>query len=83
MVRDPFSAGLAVNRQLLIPLAMVDAIGAAALAFGLGAKFSPEQLPFRWLAAHDLAMPAIVLGAVLMALSLPLMIKLVLNSTKR
>lgn len=72
-----------MNRHLLIPVALVDAMGAASLAFGLGAHFSPEELPFRWLAAHGLAIPAIVTGAVLMALSLPLIIKLALDARPR
>lgn len=70
-------------RHLLIPLALVDALGAALLAFGLGAYFSPAELPFRWLAAHGLAIPAIALGALLMLVSLPLIIKMALAAQPR
>lgn len=72
-----------MNRNLLIPVVLIEALGTALLAFGLGARFAPQELPFRWLAAQGLAIPAITVGAVLVAVSLPVVIKIALDSVKR
>lgn len=72
----------AMNRHLIIPLVLLDGLAAVLLAFGLGAWFSPEIALFKPLADRNLGMPMTLIGAVLMAICLPLMLRWLLTSMR-
>ncbi|GMU42417.1 MAG: hypothetical protein IT479_03630 [Xanthomonadales bacterium] len=52
-----------MNRHLIVPLVLADALAAGMLALGLGALLLPEVAPFAAVAAADLALPLTVVGA--------------------
>jgi len=51
-----------MNRHLIVPLLLADALAALALAIGLCALFAPEVPLFAPIAAHGLALPLAILG---------------------
>ncbi len=71
-----------MNRHLIIPLLLLDTLGCILLAFGLGAKFSPEMPLFKPLAELELALPMIIAGALLILLCMPLIARWVLASMR-
>jgi hypothetical protein len=65
----------AMNRVLIIPLIALDSLAALLLALGLLTHFSPEIEFLRPLAERNLAVPMIAVGAVLMVICGPLMVR--------
>ncbi|MGE4071246.1 MAG: hypothetical protein AB7E72_08730 [Lysobacterales bacterium] len=64
-----------MNRNLIIPLIALDSLAALLLALGLLTHFSPEIEFLRPLAELNLAIPMMVVGAVLMVICGPLMVR--------
>ena len=64
-----------MNRLLIIPLIALDSLAALLLALGLLAYFSPEIAFLQPLVERNLAVPMMVVGAVLMVICGPLMIR--------
>ena len=71
-----------MNRHLIIPIVLLDTLAAVLLAFGLGAWFSPDVSLFKPLAERQLGMPMTIVGAVLMLICAPLMLRWVLASMR-
>jgi len=71
-----------MNRNLIVPLIVLETLACILLAFGLGAKFSPEVELFKPLADLELGLPMIVIGAVLLVLCVPMIVMWVLASMR-
>lgn len=71
-----------MNRNLIIPIVLLHTLAAVMLAFGLGAWFSPEEPLFQPLAARQLGVPMVVVGAVLMLVCTPFMWRWLLASMR-
>lgn len=71
-----------MNRNLIIPLVLLDTLAAVLLAFGLGAWFSPEVALFKPLAERNLGMPMTIVGGALMLICAPLMWRWVVASMR-
>ncbi len=72
----------AMNRHLIIPLILLDALAAMLLALGLVAHFAPDLELVAPLARLQLAIPLIVIGAALMLICGPLMLRWFLVSMR-
>lgn len=71
-----------MNRLLIIPLILLDVLAALLLALGAAAYFGPTIDVLRSIADQKLALPMMVVGALLMAICGPLMIRLFIASMR-
>jgi hypothetical protein len=72
----------AMNRNLIIPMVLLDGLAAALLALGLVAYFVPDLELVAPLVRLELAIPLIVIGAALMLICAPLMLRWFLISMR-
>jgi hypothetical protein len=65
-----------MNRQLLIPVIVLDSLGALLIAFGGLGLTAAEGSSFHFLQAQGYAWPLLIAGGVLMVLAAPLIVVL-------
>lgn len=63
-----------MNRQLLIPVIVLDGLGALFVVFGVLGLTAAEGSTFHFLQAQGYAWPLLIAGGVLMAVALPLIV---------
>ena len=73
---------MTMNRNLIIPLILLDSLAAIMLALGLVAHFRPEIELVKPIVDNHLALPMMIVGGVLMLICGPLMIRWFLSSMR-